>query len=279
MDQELERRLWRHIRIDPITGCWLWTGSLNEKGYAKVAVGRKRRRAHIVMFELWTGASLAPGIELDHLCARRQCVNPRHLDPVTHAINTARRTSPDATRGLRERAEARRHAITCRYGHPYAPDNTIRTKSGARVCRHCRKLRPAGVALDARPLPSPSGFELAALVHQAERIIAGDSRGDVTGRDIQTEALPAQLESENAFRADGAPLGHHLGRAHLHKLANIPLDMVVGSTARDEALLETPGNEIRDADAFLLRDPRLQGRESAGEIGAQLMRRLDECGP
>lgn len=79
------------------TPCWVWSGSLDKKGY-----GRINRDgylyAHRYMYERVNGP-VPEGFELDHLCRVRQCVNPGHVEPVTHAENMRRsvwqRLSPD----------------------------------------------------------------------------------------------------------------------------------------------------------------------------------------
>ena len=69
-------------------GCWLWTGALLD-GYGIVKVGGGVRRAHRVVFEFERGP-IPDGLELDHLCRVRRCVNPDHLEPVTKAENIRR---------------------------------------------------------------------------------------------------------------------------------------------------------------------------------------------
>jgi hypothetical protein len=71
--------------------CWLWYGPLNGNGYAIAYVPefRKHRMMHILFYERKYG--LVPdGLELDHLCRVRRCINPDHLEPVTHAENGRR---------------------------------------------------------------------------------------------------------------------------------------------------------------------------------------------
>ncbi len=73
-------------------GCWIWTRSRNRKGYGRWW-GRgpdRARLAHVVIWELFNGPP-PEGMELDHLCRVRICVNPAHLDLVTSAENLDRR--------------------------------------------------------------------------------------------------------------------------------------------------------------------------------------------
>ena len=72
----------------PTTGCWLWEGATDEKGYGLVYTDRSRR-AHRVVYERIRGP-IPEGLQLDHLCAVKPCVNPAHLEPVTNSENQRR---------------------------------------------------------------------------------------------------------------------------------------------------------------------------------------------
>lgn len=76
-------------RVDPETGCFVWLLSTNEKGYAKTYRDGKFRKAHVVAWEERNG-SVPDGLELDHTCKNRKCINPDHLEPVTHRENLRR---------------------------------------------------------------------------------------------------------------------------------------------------------------------------------------------
>ena len=73
------------------------------------------------------------GLQLDHLCRVRACVNPWHLEPVTALVNS-RRSSAGAVSAARQLAIAE-----CPNGHPYDTENTCRAKNGARRCRACAR--------------------------------------------------------------------------------------------------------------------------------------------
>lgn len=93
-----EERFWSKVDKDgptpilcPELGpCWIWTASLN-KGYGQAAWGTpsKMRQAYKVAYELLVGP-VPEGLDLDHLCETKPCVNPAHLEPVTHAENVRR---------------------------------------------------------------------------------------------------------------------------------------------------------------------------------------------
>lgn len=94
-------------------GCWLWTASCGRGGYGQVWHGGTMARAHRVVYLLVTGSPIPDGLELDHLCRVRHCVNPEHLEPVTRQENQRRRRKGDAKdrqRRYRERQKAARKA-------------------------------------------------------------------------------------------------------------------------------------------------------------------------
>ena len=71
--------------------------------------------------------------EIDHLCRNRKCVNPNHLEIVTHRENCQRGILGETTR---QRKLSRN---CCSKGHPYNSETTYRTKEGWRVCRICKQ--------------------------------------------------------------------------------------------------------------------------------------------
>jgi len=87
-------------------GCWLFTGALKPNGYGAVEIpgpGPKSVRVHRLVYEHVVGP-IPEGLDLDHLCRVRNCVNPDHLEPVTRSENLRR--SP-----LLSAAALRRHAL------------------------------------------------------------------------------------------------------------------------------------------------------------------------
>lgn len=132
LSEALPPRFWS--KVDHSSGCWIWTASLNNQGYAMFGVNGRMRTAHRYAYEVLVGA-VPSGLELDHLCRNRACVNPDHLEPVTRTVNVRR--------GLAPAVAATRHlAVThCPQGHPYDAANTYIRKSGARQCRACHRIR------------------------------------------------------------------------------------------------------------------------------------------
>lgn len=75
--------------IDAETGCWIWQRATSRSGYGNVCVDRTYFRAHRVYYERFKGP-IPEGLEIDHLCRNRSCVNPEHLEAVTHRVNVHR---------------------------------------------------------------------------------------------------------------------------------------------------------------------------------------------
>lgn len=120
----IQARFWTYVDVDP-DGCWLWTGWLKSGGYGGWCAGGLKFSAHRVAYE-WTVGPIPEGLDLDHLCRVRNCVNPAHLEPVTRQENLLRGSRSGKTH--------------CPQGHPYTEDNIYRD-AGGRKCRICVKAR------------------------------------------------------------------------------------------------------------------------------------------
>lgn len=76
----------------PTSGCWLWTAGLNPvSGYAMISSGTRPATmlyAHRVSYELHVGP-IPAGLDIDHRCHVRRCVNPNHLRVATRRENTS----------------------------------------------------------------------------------------------------------------------------------------------------------------------------------------------
>jgi len=77
--------------VNPITGCWIWQGTRDAGGYGRRWSRTEGRvqNAHVVFWEEIHG-SVPEGLDLDHLCRNRACVNPDHMEPVTRSENIRR---------------------------------------------------------------------------------------------------------------------------------------------------------------------------------------------
>lgn len=119
-------RFMAQVMCDPNSGCWLWTGTLQPRGYANFALQGRTVLGHRFAYEMLRG-EIPSGLQLDHLCRVRSCVNPDHLEPVTSAVNCRRGES---------RAAQNARKTHCIYGHEFSPANTYR-HGGKRKCRTC----------------------------------------------------------------------------------------------------------------------------------------------
>jgi hypothetical protein len=85
-------RLWRRVRKGARDDCWPWLGATNERGYGVIRRGGRARGqnyVHRVAWEIEHGP-IPPGLEIDHLCGTRGCVNSRHMALVTRAEHMRR---------------------------------------------------------------------------------------------------------------------------------------------------------------------------------------------
>lgn len=133
-----EARFWFYVDKDgpipdrrPDLGrCWLWTGAKSVDGYGILRM--KRRTAYMPRwsYELHV-EPIAEEHEPDHLCRVTACVNPGHLEPVTHRENVLRGESPFAINARKTH---------CVHGHPFDEANTAFTAAGYRRCRACTRL-------------------------------------------------------------------------------------------------------------------------------------------
>lgn len=117
LTSQLPPRIAAKIVVEP-TGCWRWTAALDKDGYGhlhRVTDAHKQDRAHRVIYTLLVGA-LPDGLEAHHTCQLRACVNPAHIQLVTHAEHMRLMRRP-----------------VCRRGHPKPLD--------CDDCRVCHRTR------------------------------------------------------------------------------------------------------------------------------------------
>jgi hypothetical protein len=130
-------RFWS--KVEKGDGCWRWRGWSAPNGYGIFDTGHSResarkRLAHRYAYIAVHG-SIPEGMDLDHQCNNRWCVNPAHLVPMTHRENVLRSDRTPASINARK--------THCPEGHALTPDNcsTEFVKSGRRVCAICRKQK------------------------------------------------------------------------------------------------------------------------------------------
>ncbi len=124
LSQTEEERFWS--KVEKTESCWIWTGYKDKLGYGRFGKDRPYRFAYTLLV-----GPIPPGLSLDHLCRNPSCVNPAHLEPVTHRTNVLRGINPMAQ-------EARQ--MHCKRGHEFTPENT-RLYRGHRYCRACDRER------------------------------------------------------------------------------------------------------------------------------------------
>lgn len=126
-----ESQFWAYVEVRQPLACWIWTGSVSKKGYGRATVAYRANGAHRLAYEYFHGPlGLDPAtgdpLEIDHLCKNRGCVNPDHMEPVTHAENiwrSARYAGHEA----------------CRQGHARAVHGGFNI-NGHQFCKACARI-------------------------------------------------------------------------------------------------------------------------------------------
>lgn len=154
-DQDIAERLLARTRRDSETGCLLWTGARIWTNYGLISVkkwappGRKywHKRTHRVSFELFVGP-IPDGYDVEHACHTRSncdlrdqcphrlCLEPTHLEAITHRENLLRGN------GFPGRQTRQTH---CLRNHPLAgPGADVYVSPvGRRQCRTCVSITTA----------------------------------------------------------------------------------------------------------------------------------------
>jgi hypothetical protein len=134
-----EERFWQKVIVpEGVSDCWLWRGAISKGGYGNFHVtAGKWAVAHRVSYEMHKGP-VPEGLDLDHLCRVRHCVNPDHVEAVTRQVNLLRGI------GGRLAGERQRSKTHCKQGHEFTTENTAIGKRGTpkeqRLCRICQRI-------------------------------------------------------------------------------------------------------------------------------------------
>lgn len=127
-----EERFWPKVNRKDDDSCWEWTGWRSRNGYGRLRLTKHTEvAAHRFSYELLVGP-IPEGLQIDHLCRNRSCVNPAHLEPVTCQENLLRGLT------IAARNAAKTH---CPRGHSYSGENLYRKPNGGRECRACMTAR------------------------------------------------------------------------------------------------------------------------------------------
>jgi len=152
-------RFWRKVQEDPATGCWVWC-ALKIRGYGQFLVGGQARRvvdrrlvkAHHLAYRLLVGP-IPSWLQIGHLCRNRACVNPAHLELITHHEKHRRDNSGKAGGAFQ------RNKTHCPQGHPYDEANTRFDSRGHRQCLACRRERSRQYTAQWKRVPLPDKQE------------------------------------------------------------------------------------------------------------------------
>lgn len=121
-----------HVMPIPESGCWLWMGAVNKKGYGTYHPKEGLLISmHRWFYEKYKGP-IPEGLVIDHKCRVRSCVNPDHLETVTNIENVMRGESSPAKKARQTH---------CKRGHLLSEDNLIKTVSGFRECKKCSRQK------------------------------------------------------------------------------------------------------------------------------------------
>ena len=118
----------KRIKMDLLSDCWNWVGYLSKDGYARISINGIQSYGHRLSYQYWKG-NIPNGLQLDHLCRNRKCVNPNHLECVTTQENIRRGFSIATINSLKTH---------CKRGHEYTVKNTwYRKDRTGRFCKKC----------------------------------------------------------------------------------------------------------------------------------------------
>jgi HNH endonuclease len=119
-------------KVSKTDTCWLWEGSLNNRGYGQMRILTRSYLAHRVSYKIFK-TDIPAGKVIDHLCSTTACVNPEHLEAVTFRENVLRGKAsnkrPDSLKKF------------CIRGHEFTHQNTYTYSRQGRIDRGCKQCR------------------------------------------------------------------------------------------------------------------------------------------
>ncbi len=142
LHRPLEERFWSFVHFEPNSGCWLWAGSCDKRGYGQIRAAtrgpKSLRYATHVSLEIH-GRQLKAGEGACHTCDNPPCVNPDHLfggtqkQNIHDCIAKGRNSKPPVCK-----VGARPLKMVCVNGHSLTGENIYLRPDGYRTCRLCR---------------------------------------------------------------------------------------------------------------------------------------------
>lgn len=122
---EILKCFWK--KVNKTSACWLWIGEKNNPSYGSKYGRFRNKMAHRFSYQIHKG-EISKGLEIDHLCRVTLCVNPDHLEAVTHKINMDRSMCPS---GINVRKKVSKCGLPYDYVRP----------TGGRGCRNCDRIK------------------------------------------------------------------------------------------------------------------------------------------
>lgn len=129
----LARRLFVRVVINPISGCWEYSGARNADNYGLISANGGSQLAHRICYFLFNG-EIPVGHDLHHTCENPPCVNPAHLESLTRREHITTRRNGSWSYSNAQKTH-------CKHGHPLTVDNLVPSvlARGHRKCATCNR--------------------------------------------------------------------------------------------------------------------------------------------